>query len=286
MNQIDCMNRGRAPGATIDAMVYGSVALQDHTRRSDLDMLAVVPDATEAKDGPALARAIVRLQATGHVAIEPVILSNSAVKAGSHPAITDLLFTEHLRAMEQDNPYVIGHPTIHMRSLEHCSSDVAGQLKAARAMTARYVEHKKHTSITAQSDGDVPVTKALQRSLELPSSLARKMVRVAQLEQLRRGGGWDLDELPLTNTASRYNLEEMVYAVAPADSHWGEHAGRLIEQNRGYTDLLESTITGQTSVDAYDAWLQQTTPDALQHSYQLAIAAGDILLNQQLARTY
>lgn len=278
MRQAIDMSQDRPPGEAVEALVYGSVALGLHSRRSDLDAILVTPDASEIADGLTLARSIARLQAAGHVAIEPIIISQTALRVGDHPSISDLLFREHLQTVVHGSPYKVGDPTRYLRGQDRYALTADEQFRTVHQTTTRYVEHKKHGALTALADGDVSITKALQRSFELPSSLSRIMVRVKQLDQLRKHGGWNMNELPPTAAVGRQDLEAMVYAVAPPDSAWGEHASWLIAQNRQYTEALESTIGGETTIEIYDAWLQRITPDVLERTYQLGVAASTLLL--------
>lgn len=261
----------------IDAMVYGSVAVGQHNRRSDVDVLALLPDdEQEGRAGQTVANLAASLAAEHHVYIEPNIASRRTAMAGAAPATVDGLFGDYLLRMAYHTPYITGNPAAYLPSMSHRWPDRDDQIRAAQAIAIKYIERKKSVALRVLASSDLPMPTLVQRAFEAPSAITRKLEAVARLADIRQNGYTE------GRSQSREHLEQRACTMEPDDRNWHAAAAWLIGHNRAYSEVLEETIAGERSLTNYSNWLNDIAPEAARHMYNLAVAAGHQLCRQQV----
>lgn len=263
------------------ALIYGSEAMGYATRRSDLDILVRYNDTDSSahETQQAIEDAIARVQAQTNVYIEPNIIGEAEVAAGTHQFAKDLPFIDHLVTMSHESPYRFGDATRGFTGLSDYPAE--DQLLLAREITERYLEIKvlKFEELAKRVS-----LKGLQRALELPSAISRKL-------QICEQPADDLHDDPAFYR--RKNLEARLQAIAAVNPAIAEPAAWLVKHDQEYTELLEDTIArlesgaiDRTEILArYGSWVTVVSPLAIKKAMELAGAAGEYLESQSAAVT-
>jgi hypothetical protein len=181
------------------------------------------------------------------------------------------LFVEHLRDMPKRTPFVMGNPTEGMRGLADLRA--AERLPVALRDTMRYVDTKWDKLLSAYTANNLDL-KIIQRALELPGSLGRKLLQIHQLqhpdynlEPAKR------DDRSFAETAICGMSEE--YGEA-----WTQTARGLRFANLICTDLTLTAIDDRDEVQTYADWLDEIRPIVVRDAISLAHTASTILTAQ------
>ncbi len=242
------------------AMVYGSTALGTASLRSDVDLfIAYHPD--DARETLQNIRTILAdAEQTYRVPIESHALDTTSLRNPLRHSI-DPLFAEQLLDIADDlrmREWVVGHPLGALRYFEMTERRVRGVAVQYTGAKAKQFAR----AILAYRD-TVDLT-TLQRALELPSAIGRKvipatiafgetpydsadkkaMIRLTQqrLGKLFEAASWDW--LGSENPVSEFVALERL--------------------DREYSAVLDSAVNGLTSGSQYEKWLSNNYLPALQ----------------------
>lgn len=253
-------------------MVYGSVAEGRSNLRSDLDVLVTytAEGTEEALLRRMIAKELDEVETHTDVRVEANIWPTHEPLALRTARINDLLFAGYLaRHMNLTDEWRIGSPdVVTMRVAEglHSASehDIAQiVLKYAAA------KHKRFMRAPLLYKDDPRVLSAMQRALELPKAIGRKVVQLKDLSEAGR------TQPELIDTLLESGLD-------------GTTAGAIValsETDREYTDLIEGidaygdiSSSGKTR---YETWLRESYPGVIDSG--LVAASG---FTRFIARRY
>lgn len=179
----------------------------------------------------------------------------------------DAFIAEHLRVAATE-PKIHGiNPEVFKRMRDIFAELPSGEaLQRAQHIFENYFIYKHRTFLTAPGD-----PKVLQRAFELPTAILRKLIRL----QTIRDQTYDPANPFRPEFYPREALavqSKRIISSSDSDS-WGPLSSWLLRHDAEYTALLESTITGNTSIEAYERWLQQVSSEAITTARKLAVAA-------------
>lgn len=272
-------------GYGVEGLVYGSATRTSSgyaeeiapavAARGDLD--AIVRLAADPSDD--LVKRLNALQASviaaTHVPVDRRTVTD--VEVGKVPATLfgDHLFVEHLILALHNDANVIGQPMRGIPSIMNLPR--SERVQRAAEIAFGYLVHKTDTFTKALdavlAEGGLDIH-AMQRALELPVSLWRKVGRVMQL-----GGLIDGDVAALLD---RRTAEMAVGSLRMTSGHvhdrrWNA-AMRLIELNAEYNRVLAATIRGTMTVEAYRGWLVRNQVERLQQAERLTWAVRRLVV--------
>ena len=165
-------------------VVHGSVRDGRSTVRSDLDVLVTYQPDSPAKE-PSLVRKINgildEIGTDTHVKIEANLWPADESVAARRERMYDLLFSRHLAVNMQDPQWVIGTPDQGIVDIAAASHDAS----ALRGVVLNYTTYK-HSGFTKAPREYTETDRALaalQRALELPKSLDRKVSQLLGEEE-------------------------------------------------------------------------------------------------------
>lgn len=222
-------------GAVSGALIYGSVAIQACTLRSDFDCMIVPYDHSSASLA-AISRVLATANPHRRIDMSAIIHPKARLEKGAHEI--DRYFGDHLTGPSR---IVFGEdPATYMRFPE----------QEAFACLLAYVRHKKRSVATGLLGEGPDRYKGLQRILELPLAIGRKTLRV-------------LDEVHGSHYATADSANKA--CVTPAaltlfDAFGlGETPRAIIRLDRWYSNTLLETLAGAASDDEYRQVLAEIT---------------------------
>lgn len=262
-------------------MIYGSVAMGSANRRSDLDVLINYADNHAESILPHIGSVFRQVEERFGVFIEPNLLPVGALFDSRQHSI-DPLFAEHLIAVQQQKePRWSYNWPVNALMLSEQRLDPEDQ-ERTRAIALRYVRAKSTLFVRAwvgHREGAGLNLHALQRALELPTALGRKILAATCDGEIS-------DELISGNRAGvRQMLFERLETIDwPGVTETGmEPMTRLQAHDEEYSELLEGAINGNVSIKDYEAWIRAQVPNA----YFLALVTSKVwsdILSKNLDR--
>lgn len=260
-----------AQGAQVHLLVYGSVGSGRPAVRSDMDVVAVID--TYLDDGVAeeVATTLADISRATHVPIDARVVTMRELHRDPG-LLGDELFVEHLTDAQATSAYQSGDVSGRLREAGMVG---IGELhQALRAQTAAerilpYLVEKAERFSRALGEEDYRV-KDIQRALELPASLGRKMGRLLQLTGELDGG---LENLLVRRDAERVPLQLLDLT---RDNGWT--AARALNQlNADYERMLRAVTNRRMSVRDYDRWLRDRSEEIFTAALRLTMAARRLL---------
>ena len=246
-------------GAIVGSVVFGSVAIQRATRRSDFDCL-IVTDGT--KDGYASARRIVSYvdwETSRRVEISAIPYSRDTLASGRHEI--DRFFGQHLTGQDR------------MVRGEDVADFITYDSTSALDIFNTYARNKKRRITTGLvSTNPTEEYKSLQRLMELPLAIGRKLVKVVEETQ-------GTAESRLLHTADKDSVRDMSLELF-ADLSLDEIPRYILELDAHYSKLLAKTATGWVDQPEYQAVIDEmsgTIPVAIHWMNALDQAVPDYL---------
>lgn len=261
-------------GLSIDgAMVYGSTALGTASLRSDVDLfIAYNPgdaDETLLKIRTILGDA----EQIYHVPIESHALDTVSLRNPLRHSI-DPLFAEELLAISDDlsmQEWVVGRPLDDLRYFKMTDRRVRG---VAISYTAAKAKQFARAILAYRDTVDLAT---LQRALELPSAIGRKVIpaTVAFGE-----ASYDSADKKAMIRLAQKRLGKLFEAASwnwlGSDDPVGVFAA-LEHLDREYSALLDSAVNGLTSGSQYDKWLSENYLPALQAARAVSYDFGELV---------
>lgn len=235
-------------------MVYGSVAEGRSNLRSDLDVL--VTYSAEGTAEAVLRRLVVKqldeVERHTGVRVEANIWPTSEPLALRTARINDLLFAGYLaRHMNLTDEWRIGSPdVVTMRVAEGLRSASEREI-AQIVLKYAAAKHRRFMRAPLQYEDDPRVLSAMQRALELPKAIGRKIVQLKDMPSARQ------TQPELIDTLLESGLDD-----ATADA-----IDVLSGLDRECTDLIEGIDdSGDISPSdkiRYQSWLRESYPGVI-----------------------
>ncbi len=231
------------------ALVHGSVIDGKSNRRSDLDVLAVYDFDNLSQIPKSIGIVKKELDEVGKrtaVKIEANIWPLREPLGARKQRMYDMLFSWHLRHAMIDGKGLVGEAD--KLTLEVADMLPAGDVEAIRDVALNYTVYKQGGFTGAPSryiDGDPRALSAMQRGLELPKAVGRKVAQLVAACEGREVAGNDFNyDNDLLDGTTRIAL------------------ARLGLLNADYTEYLEEMYAKdsprQVEVKSYVRWLDST----------------------------
>lgn len=232
-------------GLIVGSLIFGSAAIHRTTPRSDFDCLIITDGSHESFREAGRIVDMASLESDGRVEVSAIPYSRDTLASGRHEI--DRFFGKHLTGPER---IVYGE-------------DVADFVTFAPGngmdLFNNYARNKKRrlsTTMVARDETDI--RKGLQRLLELPLAIGRKLVKVVEETQETKGEGLvQTARKDLVRDASLSLFAELGLDVIPRS---------LLDADREYSDLLTRTSDGYVGKVAYNtsvSGLRNLVPDAI-----------------------
>ncbi|HEX7633152.1 MAG TPA: nucleotidyltransferase domain-containing protein [Candidatus Saccharimonadales bacterium] len=272
------------------AMVYGSTTLGAATRRSDLDLLINYWSSDTEHEQAAfdIIRSVTRgAQDRYHVYIEPTILQQTALDSPLENNV-DTLFRGHLADICSKQPeWCFNDPAglIESYSLSDPQAIKINTQAGLKFLAIAYTSGKlRQLARGLSSPSDDPNYEMLQRALEVPASIGRKMVALASVND----SGSDLANRnnsfkAFVELSSR--LDPKYQTLLPLDGEaMRNDLIALKTADDTYSALLESTLEGSTSIGEYRDWITERYRPICRLAYRIAcdwhqVARGSTLVH-------
>ena len=222
---------GYANGTIDGGFIFGSVSRGTPTIRSDFDAFIALKDANERayRAAHAIGQSI-RQEYGEKILFEPIAYPKQTLASGNHEL--NQMFGSHLvggyRVIVGNDP--AEYITFPQQPVRNIVSEYVFQ--KARKLTNSYMK----SELQAINDN------GLQRMLELPNSIGRKVLQGLHTVGYPEYNGDASDKLTV------FEQSELLFA------HNGLSEGfyELVSANDDYTDLLQATVDGMVSQKAYD----------------------------------
>lgn len=265
-------------------MVYGSTTFSYASIRSDLDVLGVIPDSTDTSTIQSrVVDYIAEVATEWRVPVEANVISAPDLAQRRRRFVRDSLFMEHLASVARSGKYVVGDVETYLQP--HVTYDSAQQQwLAARLVTQHYTSWKGIYFL----EGSVAVLgqpnyHKLQRAFELPSALGRKLLRLVELTEWTSEHGEQNTSYPEQEFYARQSLAERVRGIV-ADTPYTTSVDWLANHDNEYTQLLQSTLQGETTITDYATWLKDVYQPAMRHALRLSVGAFALARRQDATK--
>lgn len=252
----------------VSGMVYGSTALGRAGIRSDVDVLlnyrADKPDILDE-----IRRVFTQAETMYRVPVEANVQEVGSMFEPLHHGF-DPLFAEHLLEVQnQDNPrWSYNWPVDGLAFTLIDASDT----ERLRRIAVRYMgaKERKFTKAAVNFRGEVDYP-TMQRALELPSALGRKVLAATHS---------DTAETP--EAVDRVGMGEAALArleaCAPAWYTSAIDAQRsLLQMDRDYDALLDLVLTGDASLGDYTRWVEGNYLNVCKRAVEVSRAWCEII---------
>lgn len=284
------------------AMVYGSTVLGTSNTRSDLDVLVNFYDYHSVKSNDEVFTYIKSVftdtEARFNVPVEANVLPHMALWSPLEHNV-DPLFARHLIDIQEQNGLewsfnfpVDGLTTSASSRIltpednpDISQDELNKNERLARALAIRYASGKALQMVRALTGTDKEVhPKTMQRALELPAALGRKVVALSKFEKN--------NELQVfRNSDSRQDsFDGFIDAIhgmnVPNKECLAEDITNLQSKDKEYGHLVDSVIDGSSSPSEHEAWLQAEYETVLQSAYRIGQDWTEVMRNRLDVRDY
>jgi predicted nucleotidyltransferase len=220
------------------AKVFGSVANETPSQRSDFDLLIV----TESDDSPSELKTIFdSIRRDTKVRIEPIIVARHFALKGFHPI--DLFFLQHLQAISNEGNLVGHDPMEVMRPINIPMTQLHSHYLAQKVRKFREGEFT-----TSQEDR----YKVLQRALEAPINIGRRTMQV--LASIGH---------PVEITDDRKPEVARVFREAFAGTNLIKDFNDLFAKDGDYSNYLQEVLAGSVTRNEYEEAMRNLADDSI-----------------------
>ena len=274
---LDLFNNNGVDGG----MIYGSTAMGSANMRSDVDVLATYDQNRADRALPMIRRVLHRARVDYKVPVESNILAVGAVYSPLEHAI-DPLFAKHLlEIQEQDDPRwsynwpvsglalapsAVTKENVRMVAIRYCSAK-------ARRLARGLIEQS-----------DEPDYKTMQRALELPAAIGRKVLAVAN------GIGFvDQSVLQDKDNATLGTAQFLDRIIGTGWSNFKQVLPNFLELSAidtAYSTILTEVVVGKASEREYEDFLNQNHERSVLLGIDVASTMVDILRDRIDTRDY
>lgn len=252
-------------------MVYGSTALGRAGIRSDVDVLlnyrANKPDILDE-----IRCVFTSAETMFHVPVEANVLEVGAMFEPLQHGF-DPLFAEHLlEVQDRDDPRWSYNWPVNGLALTQFNMDDSERLRRI-AVGYMGAKERKFTKAVVNYRGEVDYP-TMQRALELPSALGRKVLAATYAEDVVMPEVVDRESM---GDAALARLE----ACVPEWYKSAVHAQRsLLHMDREYDALLDLVLTGDVSLVDYKKWIDGNFPTACKRAVEVSRAWCEIITHK------
>lgn len=241
-------------------MTYGSTTNESVGRRSDLDILIVYSAPFAAQSLDKCRRVFKSATDLFVVPIEPHISPIYAGSTGRADHQLDYTFHSHFQdvARKDDGRWTRNDPLSYLEMPVYSPGEIV-------AVTQGFVGNKVYKFAKSATD-EKRENKNIQRGLELPSSLARRVFDVVALTD-------DPVEFDRADRKSLSALSGEYLNAYDLDTEDGAQSHRaLVDLDKEYSEILENTLNGDLPLSYYSAWLYSEYFNIQLHAVRLASA--------------
>lgn len=250
------------------AIIFGSTALGNANRRSDIDVAVAYNDKGDLPAFFTELRDTVQSFPQGEL-IEPFVVGNQSLTDAKTALQGDVFMAEHLRlaARESDLPGINADAFATM-------PDMLTELPPAQAaslaeqVATTYITNKVRKFFNASRQNDTSNYRRLQRAFELPTALTRKLVRLQTIRSQYHNQAFQAQFYDRDNLA--HESQQLSESLG---NEWTQCSTWLIEKDQEYSQLLENTLEGSVSISAYQKWLEDVARPSFDHALRLSVAA-------------
>jgi len=251
-------------------MIYGSTATGTANIRSDLDVLVAYDNSVKAIDqAHELFKEVShRWRVPVEANAQPWLAIESPLRNG-----LDIAFASHLKHIAADDRWRAGNPTADLRVDVDRETYEAFLLPA----TVKYLASKrKKFAHELMEVSDEPDLKVMQRALELPTAVARKILSLKEPPEIA-------DKADNKQAAVAY-CHQIMIDLRPGTTFFEneDEAGNFMElvaANAEYSEALDATVTGALSIGDYELWLNDHYRVSLQRAHNVALYWERAMLN-------
>lgn len=251
-------------------LIHGSVTHGTENVRSDLDVLLIHMADVERFDTLGVVRDVFgRITSNLHVPVEANIIELTDAHDRRHRI--DPLFLRYLEHAQGDERFSVNFPVndLGIGFMNHRETP-----QSLLRVVQRYTGAKT-TSFAGALTQETPTDEhRYQRALELPKNLGRKVISMTNLDFLPAEASGDEIVEGFRSFVSLCSSPE--WLRDPRNSFRSD-LHRLDALDREYTEVLKSTIDGETTIEAYHDWLEGNRLDALKLAHRICVATQGIL---------
>lgn len=228
------------PNDIYGAKVFGSVAKDSPSIRSDFDLLVVFNSELGIRK---LNNLVQEVDKKTNVEVEPLILSVQQASEGLHTI--DPNFYKHFKGIPNEGNLVGNNPLNKIRPLEENEMDFC--MNYIRQKIRRL--NQGHFEVT-----EVKLLNLLLRVLESPVAVSRKVLSVLQSK-----GKFKTDKNDDGKKSVIKNFDKLMndLEIDPSDFY------KLISKDKEYTLFLEETLNQKHSQKEYQQFLNEIKDDSL-----------------------
>lgn len=249
-------------------IVFGSTALGNANRRSDTDVALAYGEKGNSSEFFIALRDIIQALPQGEL-IEPFIASRRNLADPTTSLHSDAFMAEHLKLVARESTLLSINPELFANMpdpLSELPSDQAATL--AERVVTNYLENKIRKFFNASRQNDIENYHRLQRAFELPTAITRKLLRLQTVRSHYRTEVFQAQFYDRDNLA--HESQQLSQLLG---REWAQHSAWLIERDGEYSQLLEDTIEGTTSIETYQTWLDDVAQPSFDRALRLSVAA-------------
>ena len=260
----------------IQGMAYGSTVRGEANVRSDNDVLLVVGERQYPEILVHIADLISSVQGKYHTPFEISAHSMREIMSGNF--FMNPCFAESLRAIDSsDSPHKIGNISRHFHSLSDIKTP-GERLEVLKSAAVTFFEAKRqqlfrYMGKSALAPADLS---PLQHAFEAPPIIGRDLIRLQVLGRQALEGSLDTSIAVEAGSYTKKYIYDEALKLAPDVPQWQESLEYLRKMDTEYSQLLDDTIAGETSLDEYTKWVTDKRSDALEQALLLSNMASEI----------
>lgn len=261
---------GECLGVTA-GMVFGSVAMDTADRLSDVDVLLTY-DGKQARSAlPLIGRVILEARRQYCVPVEELVYRCDSLKPGCRSL--DPFSVEHWHEIQRRYPeqWSYRNPVKDWTPLADTSADCPDTI---RGTIQRYLTTKIDIYGYGMMKSGTPDLRKMQKALELPRSLGRKMLALTHSgDEFHARASFDKD----------WTSKEMQHVFAsPGEGaqYAREQFSYLLDTNTSYKTVLAETLEGGMTISEYTAWLNENYFSCCSAAYDVCVFCQTLLTPQ------
>lgn len=250
------------------AIVFGSTALGNARRRSDVDIAVAYEESADLSDFFINLRDTVQVLPHGEL-VEPFIIDSRSLTDSTAALQGDVFMAEHLRLTARASKIPGINADIFANMPDPLTELPPAQAAAlAEQVATNYVTNKIRKFFNASRQNDTSNYHRLQRAFELPTAITRKLVRLQTVRSRYSHQAFQAHFYDRDNLAQEgQKLNEVL------GDEWTRCSAWLIERDKEYSELLEDTLEGSLPISAYQRWLDNVAQPSFDQALRLSVAA-------------
>lgn len=254
-------------------MIYGSTALGTTTIRSDVDTLLVYnplhADKTLDNARKVFRTAEDRFKTPVEVQAHPIGALSSNLEHSIDPA-----FAMHLKYVQANLDWSRNSPVSKLDLLYSDEELDYRLLTASLLFSAGKRKQFARAQLDYRGTADLDV---LQRALELPNAIGRKILNLSMKNVESETGGISSNKPGTIEATSKimHNINDGRLSDSDSDT---EYYDILAEMDEWYDEILKHAIARKISVEQYDSWIQNAYLDAIKKAHRVSNFWAEVVM--------